>query len=158
MKRKNSCYLLLLFIAAALLTTSCRKEGCMVPYADNYYPEATKPIDICIFHAYHVVYFDRNVSQALLNNGIDEFIVETRNAPNWVCHSSSDWAAGPDANDPSCIVLNTYAMSDPVCNDYVTISDVHGNKLWEFSISFDAKNPQATQLFWGKGMAQTAMK
>lgn len=158
MKRKNSCYFLLLFLAVALLTSSCRKEGCMVPYAENYDPEANQPSALCIYSAYHVVYFDRDVSQALLNNGISELIVETRNNPQMVVHSSSNWAAGADVNDPSCIVLRDYAMSDPVESDYVTITDVHGNKLWEFSISFDAENPQATQLLWGKKLARTTMR
>lgn len=158
MKRKNSCYLLLLFMAVALLTTSCRKEGCMVPYAINYDAEAKVPSVLCLYAAYHVIYFDREVSQALLNNGINELCVQTRNNPQYVLHSSSNWASGPDVDDPSCIVLRDHSMSNPVENDYVTIKDVHGNLLWEFSISFDAENPQATQLLWGKRLVQTTME
>lgn len=155
MKVRKS-YFLLLVVAVALLTTSCRK-GCIVPFADNYNPKAKDSDGSCIYSADHVIYFDYDVSRALLNHGIEVIVVKTQNTAHYVVHNVTDWAPEADVNNPRCIVLKETLMRQPTKSDYVTITDVQGHILWDFSIKFSAGFTETTELLWtaDKSVAQT---
>lgn len=151
MKSKKSYYLLLVFMAAALLTTSCRREGCIFPNADNYDPKAKEYDNSCIYSAEHVIFFKRDVSQLLIDNGIYSLYITTKNSYNSQYHSAFDWSYSGDINDPNCIVLKNNHMTTSIATDVVTITDGHGHVLWEFDILFESGHPHCDELLCEKG-------
>lgn len=145
---KRNFIIVLLMAVAMLVSNSCEKKGCTVPYAMNNTSSATKDDGSCWYYATHVIFYGQNVANYFVQNGIDEIVVTATHTTGKVYHTAAYWSMTANENDPiHCIVLHSDILHQPLQSAYVTITDRYGNYIHSFDFTYDASEVTQTQLY-----------
>ncbi|RYM36115.1 hypothetical protein ERX46_03720 [Brumimicrobium glaciale] len=126
-----------LFVAGAMLFSSCKKEGCTNPTANNYDAKAKTSDGSCIYTAEVVFWFKENLSIALQNAEIKELNYSLNGEPLGKSGTDKFWEEAPECETAGTIKFSkelTKSNSEPF---YCKIVDKEGVKLWEELITLD---------------------
>lgn len=121
---KKTSLVLIVFISVL----SCKKEGCMVYYADNYDAEAKKSNNSCQYSIALSVWWDMETSQKMQKDGItalsfyfDGKFITTRAASQYWYYKPTN---GSD-------VIYSKKIGNSIMDEIIIeVYDQKGNKLW----------------------------
>ncbi|PWH85376.1 hypothetical protein DIT68_08925 [Brumimicrobium oceani] len=120
-----------------MLLTSCKKEGCTNPVADNYDAEAKTSDLSCVYTVDAVFWFKESVSIALQAAEINKLTYLLNGEPFGTSKTDVFWEEAPECGSAGSIKFSTELKESNSEPFYYSVTDEEGLELWREIITLD---------------------
>lgn len=129
-----------LFITGALLFTSCKKEGCTNPAAENYDAKAKISDKSCTYNVDVVFWMKETTSLSLQGNGIEKLSFNLNAEPIGTSNTTKFWEKAPKCGDDGTIKFSKELTKSNGAPFYYSVThrvDEENVELWQGLIQLD---------------------
>lgn len=135
-----------LFVAGAMLFSSCKKEGCTNPVADNYDAKAKTSDLSCVYTVEAVFWFKENISIGLQAVDIKKLTFLLNDEPLGTSKTDKFWEEAPECGEAGTIKFSRELKKSNSEPFYYSVKDEEGLVLWNDIITLDTDSCRVIQL------------
>lgn len=137
-----------LLIAGATLLSSCKKEGCTDPSAENYCDECKKEDHSCQFKGEIVFWYNQTAANGLANDGATSLTYYVDGQIVGSSAASVYWTGAPNCGQNSSITVSK-SLGNVKNKSYdYSVKDQTGYTYWSGTANFTANTCATIQLTW----------
>lgn len=118
-----------LFITGAMLLSSCKKEGCTNPSADNFDVKAEINDESCKYTTNLVFWFDETQSQQFQANGVEKINFTLSDEPLGSTNTDQFWEESPKCDSPGALKYSKELTKSNTAPVYYKVLDEEGEEL-----------------------------
>lgn len=135
-----------LFISGAMLFSSCKKEGCTNPAAENYDSKAKTSDLSCTYSVDVVFWFNEATSQALVAGGVDKLKFYLNGESIGTSGTDKFWEEAPKCGSGGSIKFSRTLEKASFEPFYYTVLDTEDEELWKGITQLDIDSCRIIQL------------
>lgn len=151
MKRIYILLTSLFLVSGIVVMDSCndrRIRGCTDPDSINFDELAERDDGSCRFEGYAVIWYDRNASAGLINDGATALTFYLDNEVVGSSAASVYWAEEPDCGDNGSVSVTEDMGRNKRLDVQLSVRDQDGFEYWKTFIPFEANTCVIMQLTW----------